>query len=83
MIVADLGCNETDWEGIKNTDVGVVKRGICSFQQKVDLGIAAGARAIFIYNDGTSPDRMSPFQGGLDNTSPVPGTLFTCFFTHF
>ena len=47
-------------------------RGVCTFQEKVDAALAAGCRAVLIYNQGDTPNRMNVFQGAFQSTA-LPG----------
>jgi subtilisin family serine protease len=55
--------------------IALAIRGACSFATKYNNAAAAGARAIVVYNDGTSPTRIDPiFMGGLDGVT-IPGLM--------
>jgi minor extracellular serine protease Vpr len=47
-------------ESFAATDVVLIKRGTCSFSQKVANAKAAGAGGVIVYNDGTAADREDP-----------------------
>lgn len=66
-----LGCAEADFAGFTAGLVALIKRGDCSFQEKVDNAVKAGAVGVLIYNDGADADRMGPFNGALTN-QPIP-----------
>lgn len=75
---AIMGClpleNAADVAG----NIALVKRGACNFSVKYDNAAAAGATAILVYNDGTSPGRQDPItMGGVGGTT-IPG-LMTSF----
>jgi Zn-dependent M28 family amino/carboxypeptidase len=46
------GCEPSDFLGFPKGAVALVQRGTCTFSQKVDNAIAAGAAAILIFNEG-------------------------------
>ncbi len=53
-----------------------VIRGTCSFDAKYTNAEAAGARAIVVFNDGTSPTRVDPItMGGISPTRTIPGVM--------
>ncbi len=54
--------------------IALVMRGGCSFSSKYDNAAAGGARAIVVYNDGASPDRMDPIVMSAPNTT-IPGIM--------
>ena len=52
--------------------VVVVMRGICSFEEKVQRGAAAGAVGVIVVNnDQENPDQVPNMTGG-DFTFPIP-----------
>ena len=51
-------------------------RGVCGFIDKYLNAQAAGAKAIVVYNDGATPDRVDPIvMGGLDDRVTIPGLM--------
>lgn len=68
-------------EAITNTEavtgnIALVIRGGCGFLAKYNNAAAAGASAIVVYNDGTSPTRIDPIRmGGFDGTETIPGVM--------
>ena len=65
----NLGCNESDWTSFPSGTIALVIRGVCPFQTKVDLALAASASGLIIYNDGASGDRTAPFGGSIQSPS--------------
>jgi subtilisin family serine protease len=56
--------------------IAFVKRGTCTFDTKYVNAQAAGARAIVVYNDGTTPARVDPLV--MSTTTPtiaIPGVM--------
>jgi Zn-dependent M28 family amino/carboxypeptidase len=60
---AGSGCAAADYTGFTKGDIALVKRGGCGFAAKANHAQTAGAAAVAIYNDGTSPERMGPITG--------------------
>ncbi|MCA1684095.1 MAG: hypothetical protein LC708_03080, partial [Actinobacteria bacterium] len=59
--------NNPEWNA---GDIALVQRGTCTFVQKVNIAIEAGASAVILYNEGqTTPARQSAAFGG----SPIAG----------
>ncbi len=55
----------------------LVIRGTCSFVTKYQQAQTAGAKAIVVYNNGTSSANMDPIVMGLDNTVTIPGVMIS------
>ena len=77
------GCEAADFAGLNFTgpnDVALVQRGLCSFAVKAQNAQAAGAEAVVIFNQGSTPDREGLIVGtlGADSgvTIPVVGASF-------
>ena len=59
-------------------NVALVIRGTCGFITKYQAAQAAGAKAIIVYNDGTSSTRQDPLvMGGLDSSVTIPGVMIS------
>jgi subtilisin family serine protease len=59
-------------------NVALIVRGTCGFITKYQVAQAAGAKAIVVYNDGTSSTRQDPLvMGGLDSTITIPGVMIS------
>ncbi|CAF3721431.1 unnamed protein product [Rotaria socialis] len=79
--IPNVGCTDDDWKKAippPEGRVALLKRGICSFREKGLLATKYKVAAILLYNDGISPDRVSPLEVSLaqDNTLPA---LFLSF----
>ena len=78
-VVAARGCRAGDFDGFVAGNIALIKRGNCTFHEKVALGQAAGAAGILIYNDGDAEDRTGVIHGTLGeppSTIPVFGMSF-------
>ncbi|CAF3645935.1 unnamed protein product [Rotaria socialis] len=79
--IPNVGCSDDDWRNANpppNGRVAIVKRGICAFSDKGALAAKYNVTALLIYNDGASPDRVSPIAIGLGQESFLPA-LFLSF----
>lgn len=73
-MVSGLGCKLSDYPSFSSSlrqDFALIKRGECSFAEKIDLAYKTGAAAVLIYNDGVG-DRSGPFRGQFGTNVPVP-----------
>lgn len=76
------GCETTDFPAATAGTIAVIQRGTCSFAAKALNAQAAGAKAVVIYNEGTTGDaeRNGLLNGTLDANSgvtiPVLGTSY-------
>ena len=78
-VVARLGCYLEDWNETREGDVALVRRGNCTFVQKILLAMNKGVSAFLIYNDGLTIARLQP----LNNTrAPKNNTLPTLFLSY-
>ena len=62
-VVGRLGCSLSDWNMTKEGDVALVRRGDCTFTQKLFFAMSKRASAFLIYNDGLTFDRVDPLNG--------------------
>ncbi|CAM4794732.1 unnamed protein product [Rotaria magnacalcarata] len=79
--IPNVGCSDSDWQSANpppNGRVAIVKRGICAFSDKGALAAKYNVTALLIYNDGASPDRVSPIAIALGQESFLPA-LFLSF----
>ena len=73
-LVANYGCNLTDWNLVKPGDAALVRRGICTFVEKILIATNKGVSACLIYNDGLTVSRFLPLNGTRapkNNTIPA------------
>jgi Zn-dependent M28 family amino/carboxypeptidase len=71
------GCEASDFAGFPAGNVALLQRGTCTFSDKVDNAVAAGAGAVVIFNEGQ--EGRTDAQGGtLGGPKGVP-VLFTSF----
>jgi hypothetical protein len=80
-VIPNVGCSDNDWRNARPSPISraaLVKRGDCSFVEKVALAAKYNVTALLIYNDGASPDRMSPVFVSLGDNNTLPA-LFLSF----
>jgi Zn-dependent M28 family amino/carboxypeptidase len=46
------GCEAADFAGFPTGNIALIQRGTCTFRQKADNAVAAGASAVIIFNEG-------------------------------
>jgi Zn-dependent M28 family amino/carboxypeptidase len=71
------GCEAADFAGFTAGDIALIQRGTCTFGEKVDNAVAAGASAVIIFNEGQE-GRTDSTGGTLGAPKDVP-VLFTSF----
>jgi Zn-dependent M28 family amino/carboxypeptidase len=71
------GCEADDFAGFTEGNIALVQRGTCTFFEKAQNAIAAGAHAIIVFNEGQE-GRTEAFAGTLGEpiTIPAIGTSF-------
>lgn len=72
------GCEESDFAGFKQGSIALIQRGTCTFRQKVEHAINAGARGVIIFNEG-NPEREGAIESRLSTgpaNYPVLGASF-------
>ncbi|MEV8239040.1 M20/M25/M40 family metallo-hydrolase [Microbacterium testaceum] len=74
-----LGCEPTDFANVPAGAIVLVQRGDCTFEAKIDNATAAGAGAVFVYNnerpaeEGVSPDdQLTNVASGPRNEEDSP-----------
>ena len=73
-VVRRMGCSLSDWNTTRPGDVALVRRGNCSFVEKVLMASNVGASACLIYNDGLTLERRGPLnntRASRNNTIPA------------
>jgi len=60
--VNDLGCSTSDYSNFVAGNVAVIRRGDCTFEQKINFANAVSASAIIIYNSGNGSTGMDVIQ---------------------
>ncbi|CAF3524906.1 unnamed protein product [Rotaria sp. Silwood1] len=78
--IPNVGCLDKDWQDAKPSPAGrvaLVKRGICAFEDKGILAAKYNVSAILIYNDGATPDRVSPIAVGLGQQNKLPALFLS------
>jgi Zn-dependent M28 family amino/carboxypeptidase len=79
--IPDVGCSDADWLAANPPPAGLValvKRGTCTFQEKVTLASKYNVAALLIYNDGSTSNNIQPIYINLGQNNRVP-TLFLSY----
>ncbi|HEY6762361.1 MAG TPA: M20/M25/M40 family metallo-hydrolase [Baekduia sp.] len=71
------GCEASDFAGFPAGNVALIQRGTCTFSDKVDNAVAAGASAVIIFNEGQ--EGRTDSQGGTLGTPKDVPVLFASF----
>jgi hypothetical protein len=77
--VARLGCHLEDWNTTREGDVALVRRGNCTFVDKILMAMRKRVSAFLVYNDGLTIERLEPLnytRAPRNNTIP---TLFLSY----
>ena len=69
--IKDRGCNISDWDDFPENDIALVRRGSCTFQEKITNGILASARGMIIFNSGENGNE-GLFLGNIGFNHLVP-----------
>jgi hypothetical protein len=80
-VIPNVGCSDDDWLNASPSPAGrvaLVKRGECTFVEKGILAAQYNVAALLIYNDGATPDRISPVPTALSENNTIPA-LFLSF----
>ena len=78
--VPNVGCSEADWRDASPPVQGraaLVKRGICSFSQKAELALQYKVRALLLYNDGASPERLGAIGVTFEQNNTLPALFLS------
>ena len=76
------GCEDADFTGFTAGNIALIQRGTCTFREKADNALEAGALGVIIFNQGNesdTEDREGLLFGTLDPPIfplPVVGTTF-------
>jgi subtilisin family serine protease len=68
------GCTPLTNGAAISGNIALVIRGVCDFIVKYNNAAAAGARAIVVYNDGATPDRVDPITMAAAGAT-IPGIM--------
>lgn len=72
------GCEKEDFDGFTRGNIALIQRGTCTFQEKAENALAAGAVGVIIFNEG-NPGRTDFISSRLKPTLanfPVLGASF-------
>jgi hypothetical protein len=67
-----LGCATTDYAAVPAGAIVLVQRGECTFQAKIETATAAGAGAVFVYNNARPETEGTTPESQLTNVSAGP-----------
>ena len=73
------GCEASDFPAAVAGKIALVQRGTCTFREKADNAIRAGAIGVIIFNEGNAADRMDVINGTLDPPQAARPVLDTTF----
>jgi len=77
--VRDYGCYSSDYPSpFPENSIALVKRGNCTFAEKAAIAEPFSPKAVFIFNEGNSVDRMGVFGGSLGDV-PFPVIAISYF----
>jgi len=79
-VIPNLGCLDSDWLGANPSSarrVALVKRGVCTFEEKVFLALKYNVAGLLIYNDGTASDRIHPISITLSQSATIPALFLS------
>ncbi|CAF0749705.1 unnamed protein product [Didymodactylos carnosus] len=79
-IIPNLGCVDNDWLDARDR-VALVRRGNCTFTEKIRLATKVGVKGFLLYNDGL-PSAPSNREI-LNNTRASEGTTFPTLFLSY
>ena len=65
------GCEAADFAGFTSGNIALIQRGTCTFEQKVDNAVTAGAAGVIVFNEG-QPGRTAAFGGRMDSAKTIP-----------
>ncbi|CAF1513796.1 unnamed protein product, partial [Didymodactylos carnosus] len=76
------GCSDDDWKNaypsfVAGTNVALVKRGVCTFEDKSVLAKKYGAVGLLIYNDGVGSERFGLMNGSVSEETDFPALFLS------
>jgi minor extracellular serine protease Vpr len=76
-VAATTGTVDDPYEADPNGKVALIIRGLCTFNEKYDRAVKAGAKAVIIMNDGANAGRVGLFAGGSVTDLGKPGVTIS------
>ncbi|CAM2704201.1 unnamed protein product [Rotaria socialis] len=79
--IPNVGCTDDDWlKALPSPEgrVALLKRGMCTYRDKAKYATKYKVAAILFFNDGISPERVSPLEVNLAQDNVIPA-LFLSF----
>jgi Zn-dependent M28 family amino/carboxypeptidase len=67
---SDSACEDADFADFPVGAVALIQRGTCSFQEKIDRALAAGAVAVVLFNEGQA-GRRDVFDPTINDDNPT------------
>ncbi|WZH36074.1 MAG: M20/M25/M40 family metallo-hydrolase [Microbacterium enclense] len=67
-----LGCETGDFADVPAGSIVLIQRGVCTFELKIDNASAAGAGAVFVYNNERAPEEGVSPEDQLTNVGSGP-----------
>jgi hypothetical protein len=78
--IPNVGCEDADWLAAQPSPAGLValvKRGICTFENKAFLASKYNVAALLIYNDGSTPSNIQPILVNLGQNNRIPALFLS------
>lgn len=69
IVIENLGCDAADFADFESGKIALISRGNCSFHQKAENAVNAGAVGALIYN---YQDQSDPVRGTLQDVISIP-----------
>ena len=65
------GCEAADFAGFTPGNIALIQRGTCTFEEKVNNALNAGAVGVIVFNEG-QPGRTDAFGARMDSAKTIP-----------
>jgi len=66
------GCEMSDFPAATSGAVSLIQRGTCTFTQKLDNAVQAGAVGVILFNEGNTADRSNALFRSASSGYPLP-----------